>query len=448
MPTGAIAQQRGESSPQPMRLNDLLGPSQWIQLSGRQRTRFESLHGQFRADPASGSRPDNEDQWFLRTSLRCDVTFERLGGTVELLDSRAYGGSNRSQTNTGFVNTTDVLQGYVTADLGELGRGQHRLLAGRWTMNLGSRRFVIRNGYRNTINSFTGVDWLWRNKDGEQLRAFWSMPTRRRPADAPSLRDNEFEWDDQDVDLQFFGVFGTRRLDRSTTLELYAFGVNEDADDAPLRRVYTPGVRYVRQTTDDGWFAEVEGAFQFGQSQLRVNGPTLDHSAYFLHGSVGYRFDTQWQPTVRVAYDHGSGDRDPTDTDNNRVDRLFGAPRFEYGPTGLWSAIQRSNFTSPELRVSVTPTTNTWVMLAYRDWRLAAPRDQLVGSGVVDPSGAAGDHVGHHLELRARWDAVPNNMHIEIGGAYLFAGSFLDRAPNSRGGGDSRYGYVEMIWVL
>ena len=430
---------------QPLRLADLTGDGHWLQLSGRQRTRFESLNGQVRA---GATRPDTEDQWFTRTSLRADLDFGGVGGTLELMDSRAFGSDNPNRAaSTSFVNTTDFIEANLTVDLGATARGRHRLLVGRWTMSLGSRRFVIRNGYRNTVNNYTGVDYLWQGDDGGQLRAFWTMPVRRRPFDAPSLRDNDFEWDDQDLDLQFFGVFGVQKLDDRTDLEAYVFGLHEDAADSTNRRLMTPGVRFHRPAKRADYFWQLEGAFQFGQSQASAGmSPTLDHSAYFLHGSIGYVGDCACEPTIRIAYDYATGDRDPTDGDNNRFDRLFGAPRFEYGPTGLWGIIQRTNFNSPELRVSIRPTEHTWVMLNARDMRLASSRDQWVANGVVDPSGAAGDRVGQQYELRVQYHALPKNMFVEVGGAYLAADSFLARAPNSRGGGDSRYGFVEMRW--
>lgn len=437
--TAAIAQEQ-----EPFRIDRAIGGPEWVKFSGLQRTRFESLHGQFR----TGNRERNDDQWFTRTSLRADFDFDGPGGTLEIMDSRAFGGGPTSLASTALVNTTDIVNGFVSYAFDAPKGESSRLLAGRYTMSVGSRRWIIRNGYRNTVNTFTGVDYLWSNDEGEQLQLFWTMPVRRRPFDGPSLRDNDFEWDDQSLDLQFFGAFGRHRLDDRDLLELYVFGLYEDGAGSNNRKLTTPGVRLLRPQKRGDWFGEAEGTLQFGRSQASsaAAAPTLDHFAYFVHASIGYAWDCLWQPAVRLAYDYASGDSDPTDGDNGRMDRLFGAPRFEYGPTGLWSAVQRSNLSSPELRVTCRPTDASSVMVAVRDVRLATARDQWVGSGVVDATGGSGEHVGLQYELRARYDLLPGNLQLELGGAYLVAGGFLESAPNSVSGGDSRYAYVQMNW--
>lgn len=411
-------------------------------FGGEHRTRFESLNGQFRATP---SLPRTEDQWFVRTSLRGDFARQGYGATVELMDSRAFHVRDNGASNTGTVNTTDLVNANLSVKVNPFGDGDGRLLVGRYTMTVGSRRFVIRNGYRNTVNTFTGLDYAWTN-GGDHVHAFWTLPVRRRPFDGPSLRDNEFEWDDQDKDLQFYGVFASRQLDDATKLEVFAYGLDEDAPNTRNRRLVTPGARLVRPALPGAVSFELEGAVQVGDSQATVGGPKLDHSAWFGHASVGYTMDAAMQPTVRLAIDYASGDRDPTDGDNNQFDRLYGAPRFDFGPTGLWGVIQRSNFQAPELRFSIKPSARSTWMFAFRDLQLASSRDVWVGAGVRDATGQSGRQVGKHYEIRGQYEVFEKTMFFEIGGGYLVAGSFLDRAPNSRGGRDSRYAYAQVTW--
>ncbi|WP_254503034.1 alginate export family protein, partial [Salmonella enterica] len=78
---------------------------------------------------------------------------------VELFDSRVWGDNSGTPVTTNEVNTLEPVQAYVAAGLdGALGRGTKlTLTAGRMTLNLGSRRLVAADDYRNTTNGYTGV---------------------------------------------------------------------------------------------------------------------------------------------------------------------------------------------------------------------------------------------------------------------------------------------------
>ena len=47
--------------------------------------------------------------------------------------------------------------------------------------------------------------------------------------------------------------------------------------------------------------------------------------------------------------------------------------------------------------------------------------------------------------MRVRWSVLPGNVQIEGGYAHLFAGEFIDNAPNSNRQGDSNYVYSQMV---
>lgn len=130
-----------------------------------------------------------------------------LGG--EMMDSRAALDDAGTVIHSGIVNPVDLLQAYTHwqgEDLFSPG-SRSDLRIGRITMDVGSRRFVARNRYRNTINGFTGIDWLWQGTSGRQLRAFFTLPVNRKPNIPAELRNNDVEFDQQDTEVKFWGLY-------------------------------------------------------------------------------------------------------------------------------------------------------------------------------------------------------------------------------------------------
>ncbi len=56
-----------------------------------------------------------------------------------------------------------------------------RLRVGRLTLDIGKRRLISRNRFRNTVSTFTGVDWQWQGAAGQNARAFYLIPMRILP---------------------------------------------------------------------------------------------------------------------------------------------------------------------------------------------------------------------------------------------------------------------------
>ncbi|MEN3940635.1 alginate export family protein [Prosthecobacter sp. SYSU 5D2] len=413
----------------------------WFSLKGEIRARYETLDEQFRA------RLEGSDQVLaLRSSLLMEADLAPVQVTAEILDARQLLADSGSALDTTTVNTLELLQAHLEWDLGTLGKGRQHLRLGRETVNLGSRRLMARNAFRNTINAYTGADWRWETKAGHSVRAMWLLPNQRQPDDLTSLQDNDSAFDDQDFDLQFWALYATLPLPPvRAELELYAFGLHESGSGTRHRQLYTPGFRLVRKPETGQVDFEAESALQLGTSSSSVNGSAISHQALFLHLSVGYSANLPWRPRLGLAYDYASGDRKPDDGDNNRFDTLYGARRFEYGPTGSYGAIARSNLSSPELRLDFTPAVNTEFMIAHRGVWLASGKDAWTAAGVRDASGRSGKFVGQQLEARLRWDAIPGNLRVETGIAQIFPGRFQESAPNGKPS-DTTYAYFEMTW--
>ncbi len=428
----------------PWSLQSALGEASALRLSGTFRARYESLDGQFRPN-----RGNHDQAWSLRSTLLAEYRAPWFRLSAEANDSRVYGDDADSTVSTNEVNALELVQAHIGSTLGALPLvdGSLAVKAGRWTLDLGSRRLVARNDFRNTTNAFTGLHLDWKDAGQRRVQLFWSLPIRRLPDGSGALRDNDLQTDEEDLNLVFWGG----QIESPVPVlaaQLSVYGLVLDEDDAAgrtsrNRSLTTTGGRLFRAPTRGHWDYEVEGAYQFGTAAntAAATSPVVDVSAFFAHALAGYTFAQAWQPRLGIAYDHASGD-DPASGSNNRFDTLFGARRWEYGPTGIYGPIGRSNLSSVDTRIEVRPTARWEALLGYRANWLDAATDSFSSTGVRDATGASGSFAGHQIESRLRYWLVPARVRLEAGGALFINGRFLDDAPNASGHGNPLYGYT------
>ncbi len=142
-------------------------------------------------------------------------------------------------------------------------------------------------------------------------------------------------------------------------------------------------------------------------------------------------------------FDLASGDRAEARS-YNRFDTLFGARRFDFGPTAIYGPVHRYNMMSGGARLEAKPGKSSDVMLTYRALWLNSRTDSFAATGVRDAAGRAGRFAGHQLDARLRHWLVPDLVRIDTGLAYLAKGRFLTDAANAPATGDTRYGYVDL----
>ncbi len=405
-------------------------------ISLDQRSRYEVLSGQFRAGGTGGDQVAA-----FRTLLRFDADWDPVGIVTEMMDSRQALADMGSALNTSTVDAFAVLQAHAVWRP----HPGHQIRLGRMTRDLGSRRLVARNRYRNTLNSFTGAHWMWDPMESPlSAEAFYWLPVQRLPTDLPSLLGNEIARDEESFRRQFWGlVFRHSGMPWRTHLAASYFGLHEEPDWGLSRQLQTLALRWHRPQSEGSVDFELEAALQWGRSRLAAAGPDLDPLASFAHASAGYTFEMPWKPRLGFAIDYASGDSNPADGRNGRFDTLFGARRFEYGPTGIYGAIARGNLISPEVRLTAKPTQSVSFTIAHRGVWLESAKDAWTSAGVADPTGNSGHHVGQQVEARVRWRPEHKRFEIAVGVAHLFTGSFLDRAPNASRQGDTTYGYAQ-----
>lgn len=414
-------------------------------LSASARLRVESLGGQFRPTPA----PATDTMVSLRTELAAGYDAGPVRFNAELWDARAWGQDARSSANTGEVNALELVQANMAVKLA----GKSALTLGRYTLDLGNRRMVARQRFRNTTNAFTGAHLELDGGKGRRLDLMFALPHQRLPDDIAGIREDRVKWDRENFDVKFFGAHGTLPQVLGGTLQPYAFGLIE-RDGARLatanRRIGTVGARHFVKAGAGAWDHDIEGAVQFGKAR-RTSGAAdvtdLNVFAWFVHADAGYTFAGGWKPRVVAMFDAASGDKGSAHK-FTRFDTLYSARRFEFGPNGLYGPFRRSNIISPSLRLEVTPSKRTDAFVAWRTAWAENRRDQFAATGVRDASGASGSLGGHQIEGRVRHWIVPGLLQVDGGAAVLFKRSLLRDAPNAPPTGNTTYGYVDVTLTL
>ena len=431
----------------PFRLQEALSFPDWLTLSVQSRYRYETLDSQFRAGGHGGDQALVTQTTAL---LEAGSKTARIG--LEMIDARAMLDDAGTTLDNTVVDSAELLQAYGNFKFDGLPglQGTNELKIGRQTLDFGSRRLVARNKFRNTINSFTGADWKFAARDGWSTEAFIAAPVSRLPTDKPSLLNNDAAWNEEDFGTVFWLV-GVRSqvLPGGARLEGYVMGLHESDDVFATRNrdLVTPGFRLLREPSAAAFDYQVEVALQTGTVRADDKATThkdLDHFAHYETAQVGYTFKAPWSPRLAAMFDYASGDSDPKDNRDERFDTLFGARRFDYGPTGLWGAFSRANIVSPGTRVTAKPLKDVQAMLGYRAFWLAQERDAWAAAKVSDPKGRSGSFIGNELEFSVSWAVLPNNVALEVGGALLVDGEFPSNAPNATGEGDSAYLYTQV----
>ena len=315
---------------------------------------------------------------------------------AELHDSRVYGDEAGTPISTSEVNTFELVQAHVGYAFDKpFGPGTRLdVQAGRFTLNLGSRRLVAADDYRNTTNGYTGLRADLEAGGGMAATLVYVVPHVRLPEDRESVGRNEVAFDRESSDLVLWGGQVSRRnLFAGATGELSYYRLDErDAVGSPTRdrALDNLSLRLIRNPSSGRPDFEGEVIWQTGSvsSGLRPADPRLFVSARFLHLEAGYSFRQAWSPRLALEFDYASGDGPGGRF--GRFDTLFGMRRGDLAPSGLYNAIGRTNLVAPGLRLEATPSGRLEGFVAYRPLFLASATDGFSTTGVRDPTGRSG----------------------------------------------------------
>lgn len=408
-----------------------------LDISGTMRIRYETITNQ----PRAGYNR-NDELLNLRTTLLVKYQSGPFTVAGELWDSRVYGEDKGSPVTTGEANALEPVQAYIGAR-GAIGAVKVSGQLGRFTLNLGSRRLVGAEEYRNTTNGYTGLRLDLATPGGVTATGIYVLPQQRRPDAPASLRDNAVGFDHEGFDQVLWGgTVAKAKAIGAVTAEASFFHFGEhDTPGRPTRdrSLNTVGGRLWRDLATGAADGEVEAFHQSGtiSASIAPAAATLPVSAWFVHASGGYSFAGALKLRLSLHYDRASGDK--AGGSYGRFDTLFGMRRAELAPAGLYNAVGRANVSTPGARFEIAPSKRWDAFLTYRALWLAERTDSFSTTGVRDASGRSGSFAGHQLDTRLRWWMRPDRLRFEFDGTLLMKGRFLKEAPNAPPGKVSAY---------
>lgn len=433
-------------------LHDALNAPAWLDISVEQRTRYETMSGSFKANSKGGNQ-----QIPLQTTLWLQAHLGSFRVATEFMDSRALNSDSGSGVNNGMADPADFLQGYAAwADQNVLYSGLGaEVIAGRQTLNFGSRRLLARNAFRNAPNRFTGVRLRLLDYGNWQFNGFVTTPVNRLPDTSTAILNGQQVFDRENTHTWFSGGFlDLYNLGLGINSEIYLYNLDEGSSaNAPTRhrRYFTPGARFYIKPAKAKFDFQVETMGQFGTVQATTSpgSRNLSHTAWSQHVDAGYTFAMPWTPRFALVYDYASGDKNPYDNKDQRFDPLYGVSVGDFGATGIYSAFSRSNINTPGYKIKFSPRSDVQVTLSHRVFWLASATDCWGGgtcksNNLQDKTGRSGNNIGQQLGLTARWD-FNSSLNFESGWIYLFKGSFAKNAPGAPAPVDVDYFYVQSM---
>ncbi len=419
-----------------------------MKLSGSIRARYEALQGQFRP----GFKED-DDIVVLRSSLMAEWIRGNWRLLGELGDSRAYDTRDGGVLTGNEVNAFEPVQAFVAREFrAPFGAGSSAAVQlGRFTLNLGSRRLVASDEYRNTPSGYTGLRADMHLASKAQATLFFVLPQQRRPDDPPALRDNKAGLDHEGMDQKLWGLVASRPglLPGAALAEFSYIGFSERDNGTRAtrdRRLANLGARAIRDPAAGKWDYELEGIYQAGHvsASMAADAPRLDVEACFVHADAGYTFTGTAKLRLSAEFDHASGDG--PGAKYQRFDTLFGMRRADFAPSSIYSLLGRTNIQGLGLRLEATPAARLEVMGTYRALWAADRTDSFATSGIRDASGASGRYAGLQLEGRIRYWIVPRHWRAEFNAAWFDRAGLMRDAPNASPYGDTTYGSAALTY--
>lgn len=368
-----------------------LGPDAHLSLGGEARLRVDSIDA-----PRFGVGGAQADLYGLgRVLFSADL---HLGSRVRVYGQLGLHRDLDKKEPPAVSDRDDVDAQVAFIDVTPDADRRWRLRLGRQEMAFNpSQRFVSVRESPNIRQSFDGTR-VTRQTSDLRLDAFYVHPV--------AIQTGAFD-DSSNRSQQFYGVYLSKTVSKTVTLDVYALELDRD------------GVRYgavrgdERRTSYGARLAGKRGAIDYEAEGVIQDGRFAGRDIRAWAGSLGggYTLARSWSPRLGLRFDAGSGDKDPGDDTLETFNPLF--PKGSYfNDTGLTSW---SNLVAVRPSLGLAPRRDVSLELSYlMRWRQTGedavylqPSTPLAPVG-PDRSKAVGDAV----QLDATW-LVSRNLKLQ-----------------------------------
>lgn len=374
-----------------------------LDLGGQYRMRYQSERN-FRGLGLTG----NDDDFLLyRTRLYANAKYgKHLRIYSEYIDAESNYENFAPRLID--VNRSDFLNLFVDLKLPETATGEFTARLGRQELLYGNQRLISPLDWANTRRTFEGVKLIWSTADWN-TDIFYTRPVNVLP----------YRFDSPNYDQEFMGIYGTRKSDPNSVIDLFTFRYNNNFLNQSFRYT-TSGARWLLKEND--WAFETEGGVQYGETTQQT-----DHSAGYATTGLGYTWSrSKWTPTLTAYYDWASGGN------------LLGGRRgFDHAfplahrYLGFMDFFGRSNINTPNLQLTMKPTKKTQFLVWYYYFFLADLKDTPYNVNMTPfhPEHAPTSRdLGQELDFLLTYN-LTERQGIDLGYSHFFAGSYYDYLP-------------------
>jgi hypothetical protein len=411
----------------------------WLDVGFDYRIRYEHRVNDIRRPELTTDNP-----YLLRTRAYIGMKqlIDPFRFAVEFEDARRVNGQFPEDDRD--FNRTELIQVYgelyFKKAFGTDVRGTNRPLsirAGRMAFEALDRRLIAVNQWRNTTNNALGVRAILGQEANDwQLEMMVSQPILRHPD----------QWDEPLPNTFFSNVIGHwRKWSNIVTIEPYFMSLRRDDEDVATnqRSVNAPGLRLYGWIKNSGLNYDISGMYQFGEYNNQ------NHRAHAITSEIGYTFlNTSWKPRISAFYGFVSGDKDPSDSENNRFERFFGFAR----PWSSDDYIIMENVETFRTRLEFGPVKGIRFDGGYGFYWLASATDRMYnllgGKNNRDITGNSGDFIGHGFDMRVRFKML-KFIDTAMGYSHFTKGEFVkarEEAAVDMSTGATDFAYVELTF--